>query len=60
MFIRREGNPGARVTLARGLTWNIVFSHEEAFEFCWSSFADEHNTFPKSTRRNVKLNKFAL
>ena len=23
-------------------------------------FADEHNTFPKSTRRNVKLNKFAF
>ena len=35
-------------------------SLEEAFEFYWSSFADEHNTFPKSTRRNVKLNKFAL
>ena len=40
--------------------WNIVFSQEEAFEFCWSSFADEHNTFPKSTRRNVTLNKFAF
>ena len=26
----------------------------------WSSFADEHNTLPKSTRRNVKLNKFAF
>ena len=37
--------------------WNIVFSQEEAFEFCWSSFADEHNTFPKSTRRNVKFMK---
>ena len=35
-------------------------SLEEVFEFCWSSFADEHNTFPKSTRRHVKLNKFAF
>ena len=33
---------------------------EEAFDFCWSSFADEHNTLPKSTKRNVKLNKFAF
>ena len=32
---------------------------QEAFEFFWSSFANEHNTQPKSTRRNVKLNKFA-
>ena len=38
--------------------WNLVFSRK-AFEFCWSSFLDEHNTLPKSTRRNVKLNKFA-
>ena len=38
----------------------IKYSLEEAFKFCWSSFADEHNTFPKSTRRNVKLNKFAF
>ena len=36
----------------------IYSSLEEAFEFCWSSFADEHNTLVKSTRRNVKLNKF--
>ena len=27
----------------------------EAFEFCWSSLADKHNTLPKSTRRNLKL-----
>ena len=33
---------------------------EEAFEFCWSLFANEHNTLPKSTRRNVKLNIFAF
>ena len=32
----------------------------EAFEFCGSSLPDEHNTLPKSTRRNVKLNKFAF
>ena len=38
----------------------IKSSLEEAFEFCWSSFADAHNTLPKSTRRNVKLNKFAF
>ena len=38
----------------------IKSSLEEAFEFCWSSFADEHNTLPKSTRRNIKLNKFAF
>ena len=36
----------------------IYSSLGEAFEFCWSSFADEHNTLVKSTRRNVKLNKF--
>ena len=33
---------------------------EEAFEFSWSSFADEDNTFPKPTRRNLVLNKFAF
>ena len=35
-------------------------SLEKAFEFCWSSFADHHNTLPKSTRRNVKLNELAF
>ena len=40
--------------------WGIQSSPEEAFEFCRSSFADEHNAFPKLTRRNVKLNKFAF
>ena len=34
----------------------IYSSLEEACEFCWSSFTDEHN----SNRRNVKLNKFAF
>ena len=33
---------------------------EEAFEFCWSSFVNEHNTLPKSTRRNVKSNKITF
>ena len=28
---------------------------EEAFEFSWSLFADEHNTYVKSTRRNIEL-----
>ena len=37
----------------------VEYILEEAFEFCWSSFADEHNTLVKSTRRNVKFNKFA-
>ena len=32
--------------------WNIVFSRR--------SIWDAHNTLPKSTRRNVKLNKFAF
>ena len=44
-------------------TLNILWKYSslgEAFEFCWSSFADEHNTLPKSTMRNVKLNKFAF
>ena len=38
----------------------IYSSLEEAFEFCWSLFADEHKTLPKSTKRNVKSNKFAF
>ena len=41
-------------------TCGIYSSAEEAFEFCFSSFANEHNTLPKSTGRNVKLNKFAF
>ena len=36
----------------------IQSSLEEAFEFCWSSLADERNTLPKSTRRHVKIDKF--
>ena len=39
---------------------NVVIIVEEAFEFCWSSFADENYTLTKSTRRDVKLNKFAF
>ena len=38
----------------------INSSLEEAFEFCWSSLADEHNNLPKSTRRHVKLDKFVF
>ena len=37
-----------------GLLWKKVF------ELCWSSFADENNTLPKSARRNVKVNKFVF
>ena len=40
--------------------WGIYSSLEEAFEFCLSSLADEHNTLPKSTRRHVKLDKFII
>ena len=40
--------------------WNIQSSLEQAFEFCLSSFADEQNSLPKSTRRNLKLNKFTF
>ena len=40
--------------------YGIYSSLEKAFEFCWSLFADEQNTLPKSTRRKVKLNKFAF
>ena len=36
----------------------IYSSLEEAFEFCWSLFTDEHNTLVKLTRKNVKFNKF--
>ena len=44
----------------QAIFWSTFFSIAEAFEFCWSSFTDEHNTYLKSTRRNVKLNKFAF
>ena len=33
----------------------IYSSLEKAFESCWGLFADEHNTLPKSARKNVKL-----
>ena len=35
-----------------------ILLQKKAFEFCWSSLADEHNTLLKSTRRHVKLDKF--
>ena len=41
--------------------WNYLQSSpEEAFEFCWSLLADEHNTLLKSTRRHAKLDKFII
>ena len=40
--------------------WNIFFSRRSIWVSCFSTFANEHNTLPKSTRRNVKLNKFAF
>ena len=39
--------------------WNIFFSGRSSWVLL-ELFADEHNTFPKLTRRNVKLNKFAF
>ena len=38
----------------------IYSALEEAFEFCWSSFADEHNTLPKSTRKNEKIEQICI
>ena len=38
----------------------IYTSLEEAFEFSWSLFANDHNTLPKLTRRIVKLIVFAF
>ena len=35
----------------------IESSLEEAFEFRWSSLADEHNSLIKSTRRRIKSDK---
>ena len=40
--------------------YGIYTSLKEAFKFCWSLFADELNTWPKPTRRKVKLNKSAF
>ena len=34
-------------------TKRIYSSLEEAFEFCWSSLANKHETLPKLTRRNT-------
>ena len=40
--------------------WNIFFFRRSIWAF-WNSFTDEHNTFiPKSTKRSIKLNKFAF
>ena len=49
----------AQLTTLRKKEYGSLFSLE-AFEFCGSSLPDEHNTLPKSTRRNVKLNKFVF
>ena len=52
---------GKNALYRRPIPLNInIVSLEETFEFCSSSFADERNTLPKSTRRNVKLNIFAF
>ena len=41
-------------------TCGIYTLLEEVFEFCWSLFANDHNTLPKLTRRIVKLIIFAF
>ena len=51
---RNESNNNKTVDIC-----GLYFPLEEAFELCWSSFADEHKTLPKSTSRNITLNKFA-
>ena len=39
----------------------VKCKRDESLTICeWSSFTDEHNTLPKSTRKNVKWNKFAF
>ena len=35
-------------------------SVEAAFEFCWSSFADENYTLPKWTRREAKFEQICI
>ena len=37
----------------------VEYSHlyKKRLSFCWNSWADEHNTLPKSTRRHAKLDK---
>ena len=46
------------IYLKQGNPWNCPTN--EAFTCCWSLFADEYKTLPKSTRRNVKLKKFVF
>ena len=38
------------------LLQNSQYSLERAFEFCWSSFAEEYKTLPKSTMRKNGAN----
>ena len=55
----QRSNVNAKVSKFKAVNiCEIQSSLKEAFEFCWSSLADEHNTLPKSTRRHVKLDKF--
>ena len=42
----------AKVKYKRNESVKKKSQKEEAFEFCWSLFANEHHTLPKSTRRN--------
>ena len=39
---------------------NVVIIIEAAFEFCWSSFADENYTLPKWTRREAKFEQICI
>ena len=38
----------------------LLFHNFGSLEFSWTSFADVHNTLPKSTRRYIQFNKFAF
>ena len=38
----------------------LIFFIEEAFESYWRSLADKNKQLPKSTRRNIKSNKFSF
>ena len=37
-----------------------IYSFLEAFEFCWSSLADEHNTLPKIDKEKRKIEQICI
>ena len=38
----------------------IYSFREEAFEFCWSSLADEHNSFTKIDQKTSKIGQIYI